>query len=67
MDRFHIKCASDYHQGDDRFSEQTRGRQCVAKCVMFLTQILMNQIGIETWLKEELHIILCLGDFYTRN
>lgn len=66
MNAFHIVCASDYHQGDARFSEQTRGRQCVTNCLMFFTQILMNQISIGTWPKEELHMILWLGDFLYR-
>ena len=63
---FHIVCAADYHQGDETFPEQSRGRQCVATCVMFLIQVIMNDTSIQAWSKPVLHSVLHLGDFLYR-
>ena len=53
----------DSHQGSLWFSSDSRGRQCVPNCVIFLS--LIKLIPLNSWVKEHLHYVLFCGDeFY---
>lgn len=61
---FKVLCNADYHQGDEfLFSDLSRGRQCVANCVVFLLTAFEENYSFLEWSKDILHKILHLGDY----
>lgn len=54
---------ADYHQGNESiFSDLSRGRQCVANCVVFLIKGHYEKCEFHNWSKHELHNVLHGGD-----
>ena len=51
---------ADYYQGSECFSEETRARQCMPNCLVFLTYTRLKPIS--HWVKNDLHTILHAGD-----
>ncbi|XP_063420756.1 uncharacterized protein LOC134705970 [Mytilus trossulus] len=49
-----------YHQGDQVFGNESRGRQCMANCVVF--SALSETKPLHLWTQEKLKIIMHIGD-----
>lgn len=61
---FKVLCNADYHQGDEcLFRDLSRGRRCVANCVVFLLTAFEENYSFREWSKDILHKILHLGDY----
>lgn len=59
-----VLCNADYHQGDEcLFRDLSRGRRCVANCVVFLLTAFEENYSFREWSKDILHKILHLGDY----
>ena len=52
--------SADFHQGSDRFPLSSRGKQCVANCLVF--HALLNIIPLNIWSTEYLNTVLEAGD-----
>ncbi|CAG2226074.1 unnamed protein product [Mytilus edulis] len=50
----------EYHQGDQVFGDESRGRQCMTNCVVF--SALSQTKPLHLWTSEHLKLILHIGD-----
>lgn len=62
---YHLICSADFHQGSEFFPISSRGKQCVANCMVFL---MMSKLrDVESFSKSDLHFILYAGDYIYRD
>ena len=54
----------DYHQGSAIYNGESRGRQCIPNCIIFLC--LLKFRNLRSWNKELLHYVLDGGDAFYR-
>lgn len=54
------------HQGDDAFSDNSRGRQCVPCCLSFFVYNELHPLQTKEWHAIDLDRILYIGDFVYR-
>ena len=58
-----IICISEFHQGNEIFSDFSRGKQCVANCFVFLIMFFQGHISpIQTCCESIMNQILQIGD-----
>jgi hypothetical protein len=55
-----------FHQADEIFSSNSRGRQCVPCCIIFLIRTFMKPFENNEWTSVDLDQILLEGDFVYR-
>lgn len=57
------KCVTaNFHQGSNCFSEESRGRQCVANSLLCIVHKEINNKSLEVWTPEDTHFVLQKGD-----
>ena len=52
-----------FHQGNELFSFNSRGRQCLPCCVVFLIKLYAKDLKIYRWKSVDLDLILFQGDY----
>lgn len=52
-----------FHQGDELFSFESRGRQCLPCCTVFLIKLYMKPFISSEWVAKDLDEILIQGDY----
>lgn len=52
-----------FHQGDELFSFESRGRQCLPCCTVFLIKLYMKPFISSQWVAKDLDEILIQGDY----
>jgi hypothetical protein len=60
---FILVCKATFHQGADCFHANSRGKQCVANCAVFVVQLRMKKESLNAWTSVDLNTILCCGDY----
>lgn len=55
-----------FHQGNELFSEESRGRQCLPCCVVFLVSCKLKPFKNIKWTSDDLDKILQRGDYVYR-
>lgn len=62
------KCVTaNIHQGSNCFSEESRGRQCVANSLLCIVHKEINNKSLEIWTSEDTHFVLQKGDLMYRH
>ena len=51
------------HQGQDIFSDDSRGRQCVPCCLSFFLLTLLKPFSVNIWHESDLDKVLHVGDY----
>lgn len=54
------------HQGDEKFSPFSRGRQCIASCIVFLIKHQSKPVESHKWKSGDVDEVLLEGDFLYR-
>lgn len=52
-----------FHQGDEKFSPYSRGRQCVPCCIVFIIKLFLKPFEVHEWQSADIDQILIEGDF----
>lgn len=55
-----------FHQGDEKFSPFSRGRQCIASCIVFLIKLQSKPFESHKWKSGDVDEVLLEGDFLYR-
>lgn len=55
------------HQGDEIFSVDSRGRQCVSCCLSFFLNVMIKPLNSKTWCSDDLDTVLYIGDYIYRH
>ena len=62
MHPYYCKVQGSIHQGDEIFSPDSRGRQCLPCCLVFLVKAVQKRICTNMWNVNNMNEILFAGD-----